>query len=81
MRVFLPLMGVYVVAAVAFLLIKGFVPGFTFSFVVKVIPAQVRLFVPNGRPSPMVTNPVYFTGLFLLGFGILVFNGVRAGKA
>lgn len=29
-------------------------------------------FVFNGHPSPLFTIPVYFTGLFLLGFGILL---------
>jgi len=29
-------------------------------------------FVFNGHPSPLVTIPVYFVGLFLLGFGILL---------
>ncbi len=29
-------------------------------------------FVFDGHPSPLVTIPVYFVGLFLLGFGILM---------
>jgi alkenylglycerophosphocholine hydrolase len=29
-------------------------------------------FVFNGQPSPLFTIPVYFAGLFLLGFGILI---------
>jgi uncharacterized membrane protein YhhN len=29
-------------------------------------------FVFNGQPSPLITIPVYFAGLFLLGFGILI---------
>ena len=29
-------------------------------------------FVFDGQPSPLVTIPVYFVGLFLLGFGILM---------
>ncbi len=34
-------------------------------------------FLFHGAPSPMVTIPVYFIGLFLLGFGVLSFREAR----
>jgi len=44
------------------------------AFVFMLSDAMIALakFVFNGHPSPLFTIPVYFTGLFLLGFGILL---------
>lgn len=44
------------------------------AFVFMLSDALIALskFVFNGHPSPLFTIPVYFTGLFLLGFGILL---------
>ena len=44
------------------------------AFVFMLSDAMIALakFVFNGHPSPLFTIPVYFAGLFLLGFGILL---------
>jgi uncharacterized membrane protein YhhN len=43
------------------------------AFVFMISDALLALakFVLDGQPSPHVTIPVYFAGLFLIGFGIL----------
>jgi len=43
-----------------------------FIFMISDALLALAKFVFNGHPSPLFTIPVYFTGLFLLGFGILL---------
>lgn len=45
-----------------------------FIFMISDALLALAKFVFDGRPTPMVTIPVYFIGLGLLGFGIIMFR-------
>jgi len=91
--ILVPRLGSLLVPVVAYLLIitvmtvlavlsrtHGIAALGAFIFMVSDALLALAKFVLNGQPSPMVTIPVYFTGLFLLGFGVLVFREEDAGK-
>lgn len=45
-----------------------------FIFMISDALLALAKFVFDGRPTPIVTIPVYFLGLGLLGFGIVMFR-------
>jgi uncharacterized membrane protein YhhN len=72
---YLPFMVIYLVAAVVFMLVKIVVPGFTLSFVIKVLPA-LSLALAILLASPMKTSQqmVMLAGALFCGAGDVILD-------